>query len=244
VAEVHGSARALLDRVAAVVAPSARVLPPYLALGLDPARFSVVENAVDTEGLAGLAAPSRPAGAPLRVGYLGTLIPSKGLDVLVDAVQRLPPSTARLEVFGNAVPYHGDDGFLTRVFGRLRPGDPVTYHGPYHTGDLPEILGALDVVAAPALWNEAYGLTVREAMAAGRPVVVSRIGGLQDAVADGREGLAVEPGDAAALAAALARLAGDAALLTRMSAAARCRPRGFAAMAAELVGLYHGLRCP
>lgn len=238
VADVHREARQLLDRADALVLPSPRALPPYQALGLEAARFRIVENGVDTHGLEAVPLPARPAGAPLRVGYLGTLIPSKGLDVLVTALQSLPAGTARLDVWGNAVPYHGDDGFLTRVFGRLRPGDQVTYHGPYHTAELARILASVDVVVAPALWREAFGLTVREALAAGRPVVVSRVGGLQDAVEDGREGLVVEPGDAAGLTQALARLAGDASLLQQMAAAARGRARGFAPMTAELVDLY------
>jgi glycosyltransferase involved in cell wall biosynthesis len=243
VAERHADAVAALRTAAAVVVPSARVLPPFAALGLEPARVTVVENGVDVGALRRLPPPARAGGA-LRVGYLGTLIPSKGLDVLIDAVRLLAPGTATLAVHGNAVPYHGDEGFLTRAFARLAPGDGVCYHGPYRTSDLPRILADLDVVAAPALWHEAFGLTVREALAAGRPVVVSRVGGLQDAVADGTEGFVVPPGDAAALAAALQRLAADPALLARMGQSARARSRGFAEMAADLVAVYRRVGRP
>ncbi len=241
VALQHAEARRWLRLVDRLVAPSARVLPPYLALGVERDRVRVVENGVDTDALHDLPPAAPRAGQPLRVGYLGTLIPSKGLDVLVSALQQLAPGTATLDVFGNAVPYHGDDGFLTRVFARLRPGDAVRYHGPYHAGELPRILTQVDVVAAPALWNEAFGLTVREALAAGRPVIVSRVGALQDAIDDGVEGLVVEPGDAPALARALARLAGERGLVLRMAEAARRRARGFAAMADELVAVYREL---
>lgn len=235
---LHADARTVLARATQLVVPSARVVPPFVALGVPSERFRVVENGVDTEALRALPPPRRPAGAPLRIGYLGTLIPSKGLDVLVAVYQRLPAGSARLAVHGNAVPYHGDATFLTRVFASLHPGDQVTYHGPYRTGDLPRILADLDVVAAPALWHEAFGLTVREALAAGRPVVVSRIGGLQDAIDDGVEGAVCAPGDVAAWAAALRRLVDEPSLLGRWSAAARGRCRGFAPMAAELVDVY------
>jgi glycosyltransferase involved in cell wall biosynthesis len=238
VADLHAAARALLERADRLVVPSARAMPPFLALGLGADRFRVVENGVDTHALACLPDAERPPGAPLRVGYLGTLIPSKGLDVLVDACRALPPGTATLAVFGNAVPYHGDEGFLTRVFARLRPGDRVGYHGPYLPAELPGILAQVDVVAAPALWQEAFGLTVREALAAGRPVLVSAIGGLQDAITDGVEGLRLPPGDVAAWTAALAALAADRPRLAAMSRDARSRGRGFAPMAAELADLY------
>ena len=248
VKEIHDLARQTLGSADRLLTPSARTIPFFARLGLDPHSIGVVENGVDTTGLAGvppvLEVPAGAAGAagPLRIGYLGTLIPSKGLDVLVDAFLRLPQGVATLTVHGNAVPYHGDDGFLTRVFGRLPPGAHVRYHGPYGTGDLPELLAGIDLLVAPALWHEAFGLTVREAQAAGRAVVVSRIGGLQDAVEHGVEGLLVEPGDVGGLTDALAELAADPHRVAAMGAAARRRARGFAAMADELVRVYEDVQ--
>ena len=69
--------------------------------------------------------------------------------------------------------------------------------------------------------REGYGVVAREAMAWGRPVVASAVGGLVDAVEDGVTGLLVPPGDVAALRAALERLLGDAELRARLGAAAR-----------------------
>lgn len=237
IAEQHARARALLALPDRLLIPSATAIPPFAALGVDPARIRVVTNAVHTDLLASVP-PLAPHDGPLRLGYLGTVMPSKGLDVLVDALQRLPPRTASLAIHGNTVPYHGDEGFATRVFARLRPGDAVTYHGPYGSADLPGILTRLDLVVVPALWRETFGLTAREAMAAGRPVVASRIGGLAEAFTSGREGIHVTPGSATELATAIAGLAADPERLRRMGHAARGGARSFAAMAAELAGLY------
>lgn len=243
---VHEAARTTLANADQLVVPSGRAVPPFTALGIDPERFRTIENGVDVERLQRLALPpvaDRSADGsyrPLRIAYLGTLIPSKGLDVLVDALVQLEPGRVGLHIFGNAVPYHGDEGFLTRVFSRVRPGDRVTYHGPYTTRDLPHILAQVDLLAAPALWHEAFGLTVREALAAGRPVIVSAVGGLQDAIADGVQGLVVPAGDVAALAAAIDALDRDRDRLAAMAEACRRAgtTRGFASMAAELSALY------
>ena len=235
--QLHDRAARLLQLPAALVVPSARALPPFVQLGVDAARVHVVENGVDTRALAAVPDPACGPG-PLRLGYLGTLLPSKGLEVLVRAVQRQPQGTVQLDIHGNAVPYHGDHGYLTRVFGSLRPGDPVHYHGPYGAGDLPRILAAMDVACAPALWHEAFGLTVREALAAGRPILVSRVGGLQDAVVDGTGGRVLPPGDVEAWAEAIGTLAADRAATRRMARQARGQARGFAAMAAQLAELY------
>jgi glycosyltransferase involved in cell wall biosynthesis len=237
VATVHARALRALALPQCLVVPSARAIPPFAALGVPAERFTVVENGVDVERLQRLAPPGVGPGA-LRVGYLGTVMPSKGLHVLLDAVARLSPGRVRLRVHGNVVPYHGDQSYATRCFQRLRPQDDVHYCGPYGLGELPPILDELDVVAAPALWHEAFGLTVREALAAARPVLVSRVGGLQDAVADGQQGLVLPPGDVGAWAEALDRLAGDPGEVRRLSRSARSRARGFGARAADLLAVY------
>lgn len=233
-------ALSLLAACSALVVPSGRAKPPFVALGVPEDRIRVVENAVDTRALEIL--PTRPANPdqPLQVAYLGTLIPSKGLDVLVDAVTAQPKGTVELRIHGNAVPYHGDESFLTRVFSKLGPDDSVHYHGPYRTEELPELLAGVDLVCAPALWKEAYGLTPREALAAGRPVLVSAIGGLQDTVADGTAGRVLPPGDSEAWAKTIRHLAEDRSLVASMARAARKQhqPRPFAEMAGELLRLY------
>lgn len=234
-------AKELLARPQALIVPSARVTPPFEALGISAERFTVVENGVDTDHLHPVAAVEATPEKPLRLGYLGTLIPSKGLDVLVEAVTRQPTGTVRLDIWGNAVPYHGDEGFLTRVFQKLGPEHRVHYHGPYRTPNLAQILGQVQLLAAPALWHEAFGLTVREALAAGRGVLVSDVGGLQDAVPDGVAGKVLPAGDVDAWAAAIGAAAKNRDQVVRWGAAARRHGRGFAAMARELVDVYR--RC-
>ncbi len=247
VAELHDLAREVLAAATRLVVPSARAIPPFATLGADPDSIRVVENGVDTRALTRVTPvdPERPG--PLRIGFLGTLIPSKGLDVLVRALMQLPRDAVELRVHGNAVPYHGDESHLTRVFSQLDPTKPrVTYSGPYQTSDLPRIFEGIDVLVAPARWSEAFGLTIREALAAGRPVISSRIGGLQDAFRDGEDGVYVTPGDADELAQVLGRLTADRAELARMVAATATRPatRGFAQMAEELVEVYGDVAKP
>lgn len=237
VLRLQDRARAALALPQRLVVPSARAIPPFAALGVPAERFTVVENGVDTEALAALEPPAGGPG-PLRLGYLGTVMPSKGLHVAIDAVQNQPRGSVSLRIHGNAVPYHGDESYLTRCFQRLRPETGISYHGPYGLAELPTLLSAIDVLLAPALWHEAFGLTVREALAAARPVLVSRVGGLQDAVVDGVQGLVLPPGDVAAWSKAIAGLANDRRKVARLSATARTRARPFRAMAEDLLRVY------
>ena len=237
VARVHANALRVLALPQRLVVPSSRAIPPFVALGVLADRFRVVENGVDTERLQQLPPPAAGPG-PLRLGYFGTVMPSKGLHVLLDALALLPRGLVTLRIHGNVVPYHGDESYATRCFQRLQPGAGVHYHGPYGLDELPALMAEIDVLAAPALWHEAFGLTVREALAAGRPVLVSRVGGLQDAVVDGGQGHVLEPGDVPAWAAMIGRLARDRQQVARLSQTARPRARGFAPMAADLLAIY------
>jgi glycosyltransferase involved in cell wall biosynthesis len=92
------------------------------------------------------------------------------------------------------------------------------------------------VVACPSL-REGYGIVAREAMAYGRPVVASAVGGLLDAVADGETGLVVAPQDIAALHAAIDRLLSDSELRRRMGAEARVRTREALSWRASVRGM-------
>jgi glycosyltransferase involved in cell wall biosynthesis len=93
---------------------------------------------------------------------------------------------------------------------------------------------------APSVWIEPCATVVMEAMATGRPVVASHVGGMPDMVADGETGLLVPPGDADALRAAIARLLADAPLRERMGRAARERVVRFQASAVvpRIEGIY------
>jgi len=94
----------------------------------------------------------------------------------------------------------------------------------------------------PSIWPEAFGIVVIEAMASGRPVIASRIGGIPDLVRDEVTGLLVQNGDAEALAAAMIRLLADRELASRLGAAAlefshelRWTPDDYAARVRTLV---------
>jgi len=232
----HAAMRGALSSCAALVTPSHFVKRMYEAYGLPAASIRVVENGIPV----GWERPHEPAAGVLRVGYAGSVIPSKGVHVLLEAVRALgDPSRYRVEVHGAVLPWHNDRTYGQRL-AALREGheSSIRLAGPYGPHELPGILARLDVLVVPSLWYEAYGLTVREAFCAGVPVVASDHGALAEAIEHGRTGLLVPAGDAAALAAALRRLADDPPLRRRLAAAARARVRDEREAADEMLALY------
>ena len=155
---------------------------------------------------------SGPPNGSLRVGFVGRLIPHKGVDVLLRAAaldERL-----RVEVFG-AGP---EAGPLRQLGDQLGLEDRVTFHGHVEEERIPDVYAAFDVLAVPSVplpsWVEQFGRVVVEAQASGVPVVASASGALPDVVGD--QGLLVPPNDPAALAAALRRFLDEPGLWDRL----------------------------
>jgi glycosyltransferase involved in cell wall biosynthesis len=151
-----------------------------------------------------------------NIGFIGAVIPSKGVHVLCEAFNRLGRHDLTLHIHGEATTFHGDDGYLDRLRAIVDPKLDVQFHGRYENRDLSAILAGLDILVVPSLWWENSPLTVREGVLAGLPVVVSLLGGLREAV---EEGVAIgfRGGDSEDLASVLRNVLSDAKLRDNMS---------------------------
>lgn len=158
------------------------------------------------------------SGREREVVFVGRLIPHKGIDVLLDAIDDQTP----VRIFGR--PY--DAAYRARL-GRLAAGKQVTFHE--RAGDqeiiaayrrarvavLPSVHRSIDGRLHP--WPELLGLSVLEALACGTPVVASRLGGIPEILDDGETGRLVTPGDSEQLAGAIGELLEPSATWRRMS---------------------------
>ena len=142
---------------------------------------------------------------PLRVGYLGTLGPHKGVELALDALHRRPEASWRLLVYGGPL----RDEALRRQLEQAERAGQAEYRGPYTEHQLPGILADLDAVVIPSLWRETGPMVCMEAQSAGLPVVASKLGALAERVNHEQDGLLVPAGDADALADALDLLVRD-----------------------------------
>lgn len=133
--------------------------------------------------------------------YYGRIAPEKGIDVLLDAWRRLAPEKGTLLLVG--VDEVGPDREHIRALAAHQP--PGCRWVPVQK-DVTTYLHAADVVVLPALWQEPFGRVVIEAMATGRPVVASRVGGIPETLTGEFASMLVEPGDSAALAARIGEL--------------------------------------
>ncbi|WP_435747075.1 glycosyltransferase family 4 protein [Nocardioides sp. SYSU DS0663] len=169
-------------------------------------RATVIPPGVDTSAFMPAPAPTAPT--VLFVGRLQRTSRWKGVQVLVDAFASIAAEVpeARLRVVGD-----GDDVPTLRAqASSLGLASRVDWCGPLSGPDLVRAYQEASVVALPSLTeSESFGMVLVEAMACGRPVVGSRVGGIPHVVRDGVDGVLVPPGDAAALASALVGLLRD-----------------------------------
>ena len=187
----------------------------------------------------------------LLVVYVGRLQPRKDVRNVVRAIGRLASTTAlpvNLLLVGGETPE--PDPVATPEIGVLRElaaecgiADRVRFVGKRQPDVLRYYYSAGDVVVTTP-WYEPFGLTPLEAMACGRPVIGSAVGGITFTVADGVTGYLVPPRDSDALAARLEQLLGDGALRARMGQAARRRVEDeytWPTVAARTAALYQAL---
>ncbi|MBX6330718.1 MAG: glycosyltransferase [Gemmatimonadaceae bacterium] len=215
-------------------------------LALRDGEVVVVPNGIPFR--AGERAPLRRALAvrddDLLLVAVGNLYPVKGHAVLLRALATLHREHADLR-WRLAIAGRGEEESALRAAAE-REGIADRVHLLGYRGDVPDILAAADAFVMPSL-SEGLPLALVEAMSASLPIVASDVGGIPEAVTRDVEALLAPPGDPVALAAALARVLGDASLRARLGAAARRRAlRDFsvATMGDAYERLYRGGAAP
>lgn len=216
--------RAYLQTVDALLANSRTTLATVEALGIERPAHVAWPAADHLEPDATIDAASIAArallGGPLRILFVGNVIPRKGLHLLVDALAR-SDAPWTLSVVGQLAV---DSGYARRVVAQARTQGllpHIRFLGRLDDAALVDAYRSHHVLAVPSY--EGFGIAYLEAQRFGLPVIALTTGAAREAILDGQTGYLVEPGDAAAIARHLARLEADRPLLAGMGMAARLR---------------------
>src|SRR2546423_484083 len=182
--------------------------------------YRIIPNGVDVPAELPALAP-RADGAPLRLAFVGQAVERKGLPVLLRAFEALRDHVdVELMIVGadrdEVEPLLLDGTQGVHVLGKVSDVEKA------------QALASADLLVAPSLGGESFGMVLTEAFAAGTPVVASDIPGYRDVRRDGVAGVLVPRGDATALAETLRDLAIDPAKRDRMAASAAQRAQRYA----------------
>lgn len=232
--------KTLLSQVDTFVAPSSFIKERFVAWGLPGDRIDVVPNGRPDAPVA-LQRASVDGRRPI-FGYFGNLNPWKGAPVLLKAVQRLISEGSEgfeLRIHGGA-PFQAE-AFVEEIDGLVGQVERhVVRLGPYRRDEIPALMAAVDWVVMPSIWWENAPLVIQEAFHHRRPVIVSGIGGMAEAVQDGVNGLHARPDDPVSLARTMRRAMDEPQLWENL--VERIRPPPTMALTADRhLDLYRGI---
>jgi glycosyltransferase involved in cell wall biosynthesis len=184
----------LLASAQRLIAPTRFVRDIYAGLGLPVDHCDVVLHGIPVPAVLPERTRPLPPPLPLELIYVGGIARQKGLHVLIEAVNRLPPDALRLTIYGSLDTFPEYSAALRAA---------ATHPGIALAGRLPHVriwsaLAEADAVVMPTLWYEASPLIAQEAFAVGTPVIGSDIGALPERVTHGENGLLVPVGDPSA----------------------------------------------
>jgi glycosyltransferase involved in cell wall biosynthesis len=191
-------------RVDGIIAISQPILDLLVSAGIDSKRIRLIHSGINSRPFESVRSEIPSSREVPVVGTVAVLEERKGHRFLLEAAARLKSQGYQIK-YGLA----GDGslrGQLEEMVKRLKLTNEVTFYG--FVSDIPAFLARIDLFVLPSL-HEGLGVAALEAMAAGKAVVASRVGGLAELVLDFDTGLLVSPRDSEALAQAIAKLVSD-----------------------------------
>ncbi|WP_210483377.1 glycosyltransferase family 4 protein [Microvirga antarctica] len=185
--------RSLLQVADHFVSPSQFLVDRYVDWGLSRDQFTVIENGLDIVEPAPARALPDPQGRRSRFAYFGQITAFKGVDVLLDAVARIPDAVwgddAQLMIFGGNLERQ-PKAFQDKIATLLeRAGSRVRFYGAYQNSEMPRLMKSVDWTIIPSIWWENSPIVIQESFFHGRPMICSNVGGMAEKITDGIDGL-------------------------------------------------------
>jgi glycosyltransferase involved in cell wall biosynthesis len=175
------------------------------------------------------------------VAFFGRLDRTKGLQVLVEALRVVPE--LKLELHCHLISAEGAEAAMNPLLNQMKLDSRVHLHPPVSSDDVVRTMAGYDAVAVPSIWLETGPLVVLEAFEAGVPVLGSSLGGIAEWVTHERDGLLIEPGNAAAWAHELKRLVDEPTRLAQLRGGVSVPPR-MREVAHQMDQVYRDLTSP
>jgi len=215
--QIHERTRHINEICALVdlfVSPSQFLRAKFMEYGIPPGKILFSKNG---HQVSHFSAFEKRKSDRVRFGYVGTLIPTKGAHVLIEAFNGVRSGEAELKVYGRFLPYGGFEDYPD-LLPRLVRNERIRFLGEYQHSQISDIMAEIDVLVVPSIWHENSPLTIHEAFLAKTPVIASNIGGMAELVQDGVNGLLFKVGDIADLRKKITMIVQHPDLISKLSA--------------------------
>ena len=211
--------RQALARFERILVPSQRMADTFAQLGFAMGGMGVCPYGLDCAGLSEQPPRTPWPGSqerPLRVSFIGTISPAKGVHVLLEALRLLgPDQPLQVQLYGS-VEEHPDYGGRVAQEVSHWPRSKLALMGLFPPDRIFAVLSETDLLVIPSLWRENSPLILLQALASGLPILASDVEGMADQLQPGRNSALFAPGDERELAAWLGRFLADPTLLARL----------------------------
>jgi len=135
------------------------------------------------------------ANGNIKLAYIGTILPAKGVHILIKAFKELKGNNLELVIYGNMRKYYGFEHYPGYLKNISRDDKRISFMPEFKHETVDKILQDIDILVVPSIWYENAPLVIQEALLNGIPVVASRIGGIPEMIQDEKNGLLFTPGD-------------------------------------------------
>lgn len=181
----------LLNSADVVILPTNSLRRRLLRAGVKDS-FAICRHGIDHEHLGVQSKIKKSDPTILRFGYLGQVLFSKGVDLLVEAFKKLTQNCdeVSLDIFGSL---ENQPKFVSELRKQLATTNFVGLWGRYEPLDVAEILSKMDILVVPSRWPEIGPLVLLEALATKTPVIAARVGNMPELIQHGVNGLLFEP---------------------------------------------------
>ncbi len=233
-----------MDQIDRVTAPSRALAKVMEESGLLKEPVRVIKSGHDLSWAENL--PPKTPSDVLRFGYIGQVIPVKGLHVLIPAFQKAAAyahslgRTIELQIYGNAG--HEPD-YTARIKSMIRPEDNIKFMGAFAHNQLGGVFAQMDALVVPSQWHENNPRVIQEAFAAQTPVIASNVGGITEFTRHGVDGLLFQYNEVDDLQEQLCSMISDPTLIARLREGI-LPVKTIQEEIEEVVAVYHELTTP
>lgn len=190
--ERMAAAEGIIQNIDLFISPSRFARDKFIEFGVGKEKIMHLTSGISTGDCKVI---NKRRSGIVRFGYIGILLPMKGVDFLIKTFQEFSDDNAELLVFGRPLAYAGYEGYAHYLKKLARKDARVKLMGGFEHKDLSGIFSQFDVLILPSLWPENSPLAILEAFAHQTPVVASDIGGIPELIIDGSNGLLFKAGD-------------------------------------------------
>lgn len=198
----------IIGLVDVFISPSHTLKDFFIFQGLDESKIKYLKYGFETQKI-DYNKKKFTKESKINFGFMGRVIPTKGIKVLVDTFKNL--SNEKLSIYGSIGAQK-----------RFLETENIVFKGSYNNNNINQVLNDIDVLIVPSIWYENAPLVIQEAFLAGIPVITSDIGGMSELVKDGINGFTFQTGSSKALEETIVKISNNPILLNDLADSRNC----------------------